>query len=501
MPRGKNLRPVSTAITPSAGRWHGFVTVGTKVDGKPDRTHRTAVMCASCKVAPDVTCVCYRRCEDKIRRLEDNLAAGVPEQRGTPLGVAQLAAKWLEDCEDRGLKYGTMTSYRATLRNYITGPGQVGGLRLHQLDEDRIKKRLKEVKAAVSPQAARKTLRVLRLLLGYAERKKLGVMRNAAKFVPMPALDGKSEEPEALMAEEVRKVLPVIMRRRNKARWLLALVHGPRQGECLGLAYHRPDEPRVGSDVDTVAGTVRKRKKIERRKWLHGCADPHACGGAPRPKRPNGHHKLKPCRQPCNRHTRTCPPPCARDCTTHASACPDRHGGGLVVDDPKAKASKHTIALDPVVNQAFIDHETQRAADKAAAGSKWVETGFVFTTPFGQPIDPKRDWDEWQSILTEAGLPAARVHALRHTAATNLVVAGVDPRVRREIMGWAQDMPVYEHIASALQKDAIAKVGAMLWSDPTASRQPEPDPTEPDSATTVLPDDHSNVIPFRRRAA
>jgi integrase len=533
MPRGKNARPVT--YPPAAGadrRWHSFVPIGTKVDGKLDRSHRTGTMCNKCKIVPDKACACYRKVEDKIRQLEDELAKGAVVKKPTnhaTTSVEKLSAMWMKDCEVRGLRHGTLTSYRTVTTQYIhpkREPTQrlagVGGLRVHQFnDEKPIKAFLADVKKVVSAQAARKTLRVLRAMLSYAEAEKI-VSRNAAKFVAMPALD-KTEEIIPLSLAEVRQVMPVIMKRRNSARWLLALVHGPRQGECLGLAYHRPAEPRMPSDVDTEAGTVRTRKKIERRSWQHGCEDPHACGGAPRPKRPHGHHKLKPCRQPCNRHTRACPPPCAKDCTGHASACPKRRGGGLVEGDPKSKASNHTHVLDSAVLQAFIDHEAQREADKKAAGSKWswqhgckapatcadepvscpkrLDSGYVFTDVWGRAIDPKRDWDEWQSILLEAGLPPARVHDLRHTAATNLVAAGVDRRLRKELMGWAQDMPVYEHVATEMARDAVTKLGAYLWRpDQAGSDQPEPEPTGTDSATNLLPEPKSNVLPFRRKA-
>lgn len=501
MPRARNPRPVSVAITASTdGRWHGFVPIGTKPDGNPDRVHRTAVMCASCRITPDTSCVCYRRCEAKVRQVQDQLAAGVIQPKGTPPGAAAFLTTWIKGRIDAGeVSYGTGKSYDMVVRVYLVP--RVRGLRIDQLNNvDRIKAILADIKRTVSAQAARKTLRVLRVALGAAEAKWLH--RNEARIVGMPTVDKVIDEVVPLSREEALAILPVIAKRRNRARWLLGLVHGPRQGECLGLAWHRKDDPRIPSDVDLVAGTITKREKIERRTWQHGCADPHACGGAPRPKRPDGHHKIKPCRQPCNRHTRPCPAPCPKDCIKHASACPDRWGGGLVKGKPKAKASNHTVVLESVVLQAFVEHQALQEAERTAAGRQWRDTGLVFTDALGRAIDPKRDWDEWQSILDEAGLPPARVHVLRHSAATFLLAAEVDKRIVMQMMGWSQDMTAtYQHVARAMQVDAVRKLGGFLWqSDPAGPNRPEPDPVKPDSATPVLPDDHSNVLPFRRRA-
>jgi hypothetical protein len=387
-----------------------------------------------------------------------------------------------------------MKSYGTVVRIYLVP--RLVGVRLGQLDIKRIKHLLRDVKAAVSAQAARKTLRVLRVALGAAEVAGY-VPRNEARLVPMPTLDGAIEEVLPLTRVEAMAILPVIMKRRNKARWLLGLVHGNRQGECLGLAWHRPADPRIPSDVDLEAGEFTVREKLQRKTWQHGCADPRACGGEPRPKRPQGHHRTKPCSQPCARHTRACPPPCAKDCTGHASACPKRKDGGLVKGKPKSKAGGRTQAFDPVVLEAFREHKERQDAERARAGSKWTETGLVFTTELGKPIDPKRDWDEFQSILAEAGLPPARVHALRHTTATFLLAAGVQKRVVMELMGWSQDMTgVYQHPADELKRAAAAQLGAYLWATP----EQVPDPSDPGSATGVLPAERSNVLEFRRKA-
>jgi integrase len=98
--------------------------------------------------------------------------------------------------------------------------------------------------------------------------------------------------------------------------------------------------------------------------------------------------------------------------------------------------------------------------------SLWdVVHGLQQTASTDSPTTPCRD--EWQSILTEAEWPPERVHDLRHTAATNPVAAGVDPRVRQRLMGWSQDMPVYEHLAADSLNDWGRRLSAG-YGDPSA---------------------------------
>ena len=65
----------------------------------------------------------------------------------------------------------------------------------------------------------------------------------------------------------------------------------------------------------------------------------------------------------------------------------------------------------------------------------------MFTQPNGKPIDPRRDRDEWKSILEEAGVREARLHDARHTAATVLLLLGVADRAVMDVMGWSTPRP------------------------------------------------------------
>src|SRR5574342_558782 len=103
MPRTKKQRALTYAITPSAGRWHGFVQTGIDADGEPIRTHRSVVFCASCTVTPSMDCAarCYKRCEDKIRKVEEAVTAEKPvEKQGRNPGAVQCITEYLNLCQE-----------------------------------------------------------------------------------------------------------------------------------------------------------------------------------------------------------------------------------------------------------------------------------------------------------------------------------------------------------------------------------------------------------------
>ena len=89
-------------------------------------------------------------------------------------------------------------------------------------------------------------------------------------------------------------------------------------------------------------------------------------------------------------------------------------------------------------------------------------SGRIFASPIGKPIDPRRDWEEWKRVLADAGVRDARLHDARHTAATFLLVAGVDTRTVMDLLGWSQPILTvrYQHVVDELKQEAVVKFAA-----------------------------------------
>lgn len=56
---------------------------------------------------------------------------------------------------------------------------------------------------------------------------------------------------------------------------------------------------------------------------------------------------------------------------------------------------------------------------------------------------------------------------MRHTAATLLLIQGVDPRTTQAIMGWfeAKTAQRHTHVVDVLKVDAALRMEGALWSD------------------------------------
>jgi integrase len=99
-----------------------------------------------------------------------------------------------------------------------------------------------------------------------------------------------------------------------------------------------------------------------------------------------------------------------------------------------------------VVVTALKAHRTRQLEDRMAAGGEWEESGLVFTSPVGTPLDGRNVYREFRELLTAAELPAVRFHDLRHAAATLLLSQGVDARTIMETLGQLAEQPHTEHV-------------------------------------------------------
>ena len=61
--------------------------------------------------------------------------------------------------------------------------------------------------------------------------------------------------------------------------------------------------------------------------------------------------------------------------------------------------------------------------------------GLLWTTPTGQPIDPRDESANWDALLKRAGVPDVRLHDGRHTTVDLLLAAGVAMDIITEIVG------------------------------------------------------------------
>ena len=127
------------------------------------------------------------------------------------------------------------------------------------------------------------------------------------------------------------------------------------------------------------------------------------------------------------------------------------------------------MVLPAPLATALRRQRSAQISERLAAGSRWVDTDLIFTTPHGSPVDPRNDYRAWRSLLEQAGVRPARLHDARHTAATLLLAQGVPARVAMQILGHSQitlTLGTYSHVVPELAHDAARRMAHVLWAEP-----------------------------------
>jgi integrase len=145
---------------------------------------------------------------------------------------------------------------------------------------------------------------------------------------------------------------------------------------------------------------------------------------------------------------------------------------GKLTITPTKKDKVHTVNLPAVTRSALLAHQARQMEERRLAGSRWQETGFVFTTTIGTPVDARIVIRRYHAILMTTGLPRIRFHDLRHSAATLLLAQGVSPRYISDLLGHSQvsfTMQTYAHVLPHVQRDVATKMDEILNPKPVAT--------------------------------
>ncbi|MGW2540746.1 tyrosine-type recombinase/integrase [Kitasatospora sp. NPDC001574] len=129
-------------------------------------------------------------------------------------------------------------------------------------------------------------------------------------------------------------------------------------------------------------------------------------------------------------------------------------GGVIALCEPKSRAGRRQIALDHDTVRSLRAQQHLQQADKAVAGDKWVENGWVFTDPRGYPLAPDHVGHVFQQLVRGHGLPPIRLHDLRHGAASMALSAHVDLKVIQHQVGHASIVTTADMYVSVMPQTA-----------------------------------------------
>ncbi|NIL40232.1 site-specific integrase [Salinispora arenicola] len=171
-----------------------------------------------------------------------------------------------------------------------------------------------------------------------------------------------------------------------------------------------------------------------------------------------------------------------KPCTPHGEEfcqhCRDNHDISLVIDKQlqrvrgqllhratKTEESDAPLPLPAICVTALRHRYRQQEAAREKAGDAWHETGMIFTTRYGLPVEPRNFNRSYDSRIARAGVPKITVHDARRTCGSLLVDLDVHPRVAMAILRHADfsiTMEIYSQVSSKATREALRKLGQSL---------------------------------------
>lgn len=140
-------------------------------------------------------------------------------------------------------------------------------------------------------------------------------------------------------------------------------------------------------------------------------------------------------------------------------------GGHLVVDTPKTKSSAAGIGLSTRAIDSLRRHHWRQQQDRAKWGDGYNDHGLVFAREDGEYLRPEKVLSRFRELTADAGLPACRLHDLRHLAATLMLMNGVPLALVSKTLRHSQvsiTVDLYGHLTQEAAHAAADALGTAL---------------------------------------
>ncbi len=112
----------------------------------------------------------------------------------------------------------------------------------------------------------------------------------------------------------------------------------------------------------------------------------------------------------------------------------------LISNPPKTVHGNRRLIMTRLASDGLKRWRSVQSQDRLLLGEAWQDTGYVFTSPKGQPLWQSNVRKRFKKVLRNNNLPNIRFHDLRHTAVVLMLEA--DARI--------------EHVTEALGHSSIA---------------------------------------------
>lgn len=140
---------------------------------------------------------------------------------------------------------------------------------------------------------------------------------------------------------------------------------------------------------------------------------------------------------------------------------------GAITKTPKSAAGIRDITVGSRVLAELKQAHNQYNLNKLAMGPAFKDSGLVFSREDGGAYRPESLTKMWRRFLQKHELKDIRFHDLRHSCATALLEAGVDPKTVQTRLGHSDitmTLNIYAHCTENMDRNAAQKLDELFSS-------------------------------------
>ena len=141
---------------------------------------------------------------------------------------------------------------------------------------------------------------------------------------------------------------------------------------------------------------------------------------------------------------------------------------GYILKSPKTESGIRDIHIGKDLVAILKEAYTEYRLDRMRYGPGFQDLGFVIRQEDGSPLHPDSMTRKWTRFIQSNDLLRIRLHDLRHSNATALIRAGVNPKVVSERLGHADvsiTLNTYTHVLPDMDAAAADKLDEILLKD------------------------------------
>lgn len=135
---------------------------------------------------------------------------------------------------------------------------------------------------------------------------------------------------------------------------------------------------------------------------------------------------------------------------------------------PLKNSKTRTIKLSPYVVEILRKQRIEQTKQRLKAGELWQgwqnekerETWYIFTNESGRYLNSATVYENFKKIVSEIGIPEARLHDMRHTYAVVSLQNGDDFKTLQENLGHSSattTLNVYAHVSEKMKEESARR--------------------------------------------